>query len=98
MKTLVEHHHDHDVYAHQLDADDRHAAAEFIGEYLVPKVAAGWAKATDPELAYEVRRLHASPDSELTTLLLNVVTDEQARRGSGDRVLKLLGDCTWARS
>ena len=39
MKTLVEHHRDHDVYAHQLDPADRHAAAEFITGYLVPKIA-----------------------------------------------------------
>lgn len=80
MKALVEHHHDHDVYAHQLDDAERHNAAAFIGDYLVPKIAAGWAVAPDFELAYEVRRLHAQPESELTTLLLNLVTDEQARR------------------
>lgn len=80
MKTLVEHHHDHDVYAHQLDPAERHAAAEFIGDYLVPKIAEGWAKAADHELAYEVRRLAAEPPSELNTRLLNLVTDEQAHR------------------
>ena len=80
MKTLVEHHRDHDVYAHQLDPADRHAAAEFITGYLVPKIAAGWDKAADYELAYEVRRLSAQPDSELNTLLLGLVTDEQVRR------------------
>lgn len=82
MKTLVEHHADHDVYAHQLTADDRHHAAAFIGDYLVPRIAAGWAKASDVELVYEVRRLAAQPDSELTTLLLNLVTDEQVRRAA----------------
>jgi hypothetical protein len=78
--NLIEHHHDHDVIAHQLTADDRHAAAEFIGDYLVPRIAAGWAKATDAELVYEVRRLHGQPASELNTLMLNLVTDEQVRR------------------
>jgi hypothetical protein len=78
--TLIEHHHDHDVIAHQLTADDRHAAAQFIGDYLVPRIAAGWAKATDAELVYEIRRLHSQPTSELNTLLLNIVTDEQVRR------------------
>ena len=86
MNTVVvhvhdhEHDHDHDVYAHQLDDTDRHNAAAFIGEYLVPRLAAGWAVASDVDLAYEVRRLHAQLPSELNTLLLNLVTDEQARR------------------
>lgn len=80
MKTLVEHHHDHKVIAHQLDPADRHAAAQFIGDYLVPKIAAGWRTAEDYELVYEVRRLAAQPVSELNTLLLHLVTDEQARR------------------
>lgn len=80
MKTVVDRHHDHDVIAHQLDADDRHAAAEFIGDYLVPRIAAGWAKAEDHELAYEIRRLASMPYSELNERLMNLVTDEQARR------------------
>lgn len=80
MKTVIEHVADHDIYRHQLDDSERHAAAGFIGDYLVPKLAAGWAAAPDYELAYEVRRLAAQPESELTTLLLNLVTDEQVRR------------------
>lgn len=80
MKTIVEHHCDHDVIAHQLDPDERHAAAGFLGGYLGPIIAAGWAKAEDHELAYEVRRLAGEPPSELNSLLLNLVTDEQARR------------------
>lgn len=80
MITMVKHAGDHDVIAHQLDPAERHAAAEFIGDYLVPKLAAGWGKATDAELVYEIRRLAAQPESELTTLLLNLVTDEQVRR------------------
>lgn len=85
MKTIVEHLPDHDVIHHQLDADDRHAAALWITEHLVPKIAAGWAVAEDHELAYEVRRLAAEPRSELNTLLLNLVTDEQARRAALQR-------------
>ncbi len=80
MKTLIEHTPDHDVYRHQLDPDERHAAAGFIGDYLVPKLVAGWEKAPDYELAYEVRRLAGQRPSELTTLLLALVTTEQARR------------------
>jgi hypothetical protein len=80
VKTVVEHHQDHDLIAHQLDADERHAAAGFLGDYLVPKIAEGWRHAADHELAYEVRRLAAQPVSELNTLLLHLVTDEQVRR------------------
>lgn len=80
MIAVVQHFPDHDVVAHRIDATERHACAGFLGDYLVPKLVAGWAAATDAELAYEVRRLHAQPASELTTLLLNLVTDEQARR------------------
>lgn len=80
MRTVVEHHHDHDIICHQLTDADRHAAAAWITEHLLPRVVEGWRKATDVELVYEVRRLHGQPTSELNTLLLNLVTDEQARR------------------
>lgn len=80
MKTLVEHHADHDVYCHQLTDEDRHDAATWITDHLLPRIIEGWKRASDVDLAYEVRRLHGQPRSELNTLLLNLVTDEQVRR------------------
>lgn len=80
MKTLVEHHADHDVYRHQLTETDRHDAAVWITDHLLPRIVEGWKRASDVDLAYEVRRLHGQPPSELNTLLLNLVTDEQVRR------------------
>lgn len=86
MKTLIMQDHGHDVYAHQLTDADRHDAAEWVTEHLLPHIVEGWAHATDAELVYEVRRLHGQPVSELTTLLLHLVTDEQVRR-LGDRAV-----------
>ncbi len=80
MIARVEHLPDHDVVRHQLTDADRHDAAAWIAEKLLPRVVEGWAAAEDYELAYEVRRLAAEPPSEMVTLLLNLVTDEQARR------------------
>lgn len=80
MVGVTQHFPDHDVIAHRIDDTERHACAEFISDYLVPKLVAGWAAAADYELAYEVRRLHGQPRSELNTLLLNLVTAEQVRR------------------
>jgi 2C-methyl-D-erythritol 2,4-cyclodiphosphate synthase len=80
MITLVEHHHDHDVVCHQLTDADRHAAAAWITDHLLPRVVEGWRHASDAELACEVRRLAGQRPSELTTLLLNLVTDEQVSR------------------
>ena len=80
MKAVILHEHDHDVYAHQLTDADRHAAAEWVTANLLPRIVEGWRHASDVELVYEVRRLHGQPTSELTTLLLHAVTDEQVRR------------------
>lgn len=82
MKTVVEHHADHDVYCHQLTDADRHDAATWITDHLLPHIVEGWRKASDVDLAYEVRRLHGQTPSELNTLLLNLVTDEQVRRAA----------------
>lgn len=80
MKTLIEQHHGHDVYAHQLTDADRHDATEWVTANLLPHIVEGWRHATDAELVYEVRRLHGLRPSEVTTLLLHAVTDEQVRR------------------
>lgn len=80
MKTLIVHHTDHDVYAHQLtDADRAQAAADFI-ERLMPTIAAGYRAAPDEELAHEADRLESLPQSAVIARMRNLVAVERAGR------------------
>lgn len=80
MRTIVEHHADHDVIRHELTAADRERASADIIDRLVPVYARGMHVADVCVLLEEQGRLECLPCSAVVAAMQAIVADELAER------------------